>query len=93
MLLTTLAYLGIAALAGLMFVNAMNKGPSRDEQMYCTAGVLLSQGLAIYSDFSYVSQLPYHPVVCESPLLWSGGYSSSTGPATPQTLSPKNDTA
>jgi len=62
-LLTVLAYLGIAALAGLLFVNAMNKEASRDEQMYCTAGVLLSRGQAIYKDFSYVSQLPYHPAL------------------------------
>ncbi len=62
-LITTLATLGIAALAGLLFINAMNKGPSRDEQMYCTAGVLMAQGQTIYKDFSYVSQLPYHPAL------------------------------
>lgn len=62
-LITTLATLGIAVLAGLLFVNAMNKGPSRDEQMYCTAGVLMGQGQAIYKDFSYVSQWPYHPAL------------------------------
>lgn len=62
-LITALACLGIATLAGLLFVNAMNKGPSRDEQMYCTAGVLMSQGQSIYRDFSYVSQLPYHPAL------------------------------
>ena len=59
----TLAYLGIAVLAGLLFINAMNKGTSRDEQMYCTAGVLMAQGQTIYKDFSYVSQLPYHPAL------------------------------
>ncbi len=31
--------------------------------MYCTAGVLLSQGQSIYRDFSYPSQLPYHPLL------------------------------
>ncbi len=61
--MNALAYLGVAGLAWLLFINAMNKGPSRDEQMYCTAGVLLAQGQAIYKDFSYVSQLPYHPAV------------------------------
>jgi len=62
-LITTLAYFGIAVLAGLLFINAMNKGPSRDEQMYCTAGALMAQGQAIYKDFSYVSQWPYHPAL------------------------------
>jgi len=62
-LLEALAYLGVAGLAWLLFINAMNKGPSRDEQMYCTAGVLLTQQQAIYKDFSYVSQLPYHPAL------------------------------
>jgi 4-amino-4-deoxy-L-arabinose transferase-like glycosyltransferase len=62
-LLEALAYLGVAGLAWLLFINAMNKGPSRDEQMYCTAGVLLAQEQAIYKDFSYVSQLPYHPAL------------------------------
>lgn len=63
LLLTILAYLTVAVLAGLLFVNVMNKAPSRDEQMYCTAGVLMSQGEAVYRDFSYVSQLPYHPAL------------------------------
>jgi 4-amino-4-deoxy-L-arabinose transferase-like glycosyltransferase len=31
--------------------------------MYCTAGVLLGQGQMIYRDFSYPSQLPYHPLL------------------------------
>ena len=41
----------------------MTKDAGRDEQMYCTAGVLLARGQAIYRDFSYPSQLPYHPVL------------------------------
>ncbi len=41
----------------------MTKEVSRDEQMYCTAGVLLGQGQMIYRDFSYPSQLPYHPLL------------------------------
>jgi hypothetical protein len=31
--------------------------------MYCTAGALLAQGQMIYRDFSYPSQLPYHPLL------------------------------
>jgi 4-amino-4-deoxy-L-arabinose transferase-like glycosyltransferase len=41
----------------------MTKEVSRDEQMYSTAGVLLGQGQMIYRDFSYPSQLPYHPLL------------------------------
>ncbi|MBN1807366.1 MAG: hypothetical protein JW837_19120 [Sedimentisphaerales bacterium] len=42
----------------------MSKPLARDEQMYCTAGVLLAQGKMIYRDFSYAAQLPYHPLLC-----------------------------
>ena len=35
-----------------------------DEQMYCTGGYQLSKGLMIYRDFPYVTQLPYHPLLC-----------------------------
>jgi len=41
----------------------MTKPLGRDEQMYCTGGVLLAQGKMIYRDFSYVAQLPYHPLL------------------------------
>jgi hypothetical protein len=41
----------------------MTKSPGRDEQMYCTAGVLVSSGQLPYRDFSYPSQLPYHPLI------------------------------
>lgn len=41
----------------------MTKSLGRDEQMYCTAGVLLAQGKTIYRDFSYLSQMPYHPLL------------------------------
>jgi hypothetical protein len=41
----------------------MTKSLGRDEQMYCTAGVLLAQGKTIYRDFSYPSQMPYHPLL------------------------------
>lgn len=56
--LVTLVVLGAALLA-----NSMTKDLGRDEQMYCTAGVLLGQGQMIYRDFSYPSQLPYHPLL------------------------------
>ena len=46
-----------------IFANSMMKAPGRDEQMYCTGGALLSQGKMIYRDFSYVAQLPYHPLL------------------------------
>ncbi len=51
----------ILGASALLFANGMSKPPTRDEHMYCTAGVLMTQGEAIYRDFSYVSQLPYHP--------------------------------
>jgi len=50
-------------LAAALLANSMTKEVSRDEQMYCTAGVLLGQGQMIYRDFSYPSQLPYHPLL------------------------------
>ena len=57
-LVAATAMLGLA-----MFANAMTKPLGRDEHMYCTAGVLLAQGQMIYRDFSYVAQLPYHPLI------------------------------
>jgi len=47
-----------------MVGNSMTKPVGRDEQMYCTAGVLLAQGHLPYLDFSYAAQLPYHPLLC-----------------------------
>ncbi len=41
----------------------MTKPLGRDEQVYCTAGILLAQGKMIYRDFSYPSQMPYHPLL------------------------------
>ncbi len=32
--------------------------------MYCTAGALMNEGKTIYKDFSYVAQMPYHPLLC-----------------------------
>jgi len=46
-----------------ILANSVTKEVSRDEQMYCTAGVLLARGHMIYRDFSYPSQLPYHPLL------------------------------
>lgn len=42
----------------------MTKPVGRDEHMYCTGAVLLAQGKMIYRDFSYVAQMPYHPLIC-----------------------------
>jgi len=47
----------------LILAGSMTKPVSRDEQMYCTAGALLSQGHLLYRDFPYPSQLPYHPAL------------------------------
>lgn len=61
----------VVVLAGLslaIVANSMTKPVGRDEQMYCTGGVLLAQGKMIYRDFSYPAQLPYHP------LLYAGLY-------------------
>ncbi len=58
-----LALLAIVVLGAALLANSMTKEISRDEQMYCTAGVLLGQGHALYRDFSYPSQLPYHPLL------------------------------
>jgi hypothetical protein len=46
-----------------MFAHSMSKAMSSDEQMYCTGGYLISKGLMPYRDFSYVAQLPYHPLL------------------------------
>ena len=59
LLVLTLTVLVIAAVA-----NSMTKPLGHDEQMYCTGAVLLAQGKMIYRDFSYVSQMPYHPLLC-----------------------------
>jgi hypothetical protein len=58
-----LAVTAVVILAAAFLANSMTKEVSRDEQMYCTAGVLLAQGKVIYRDFSYASQLPYHPLL------------------------------
>jgi hypothetical protein len=53
----------LVSLSFAIFANGMTKPLSRDEQMYCAGGVLLAQGKMIYRDFSYVAQLPYHPLL------------------------------
>lgn len=49
--------------AGIM-ANSMTKPLARDEQMYCAGAALTAKGQMIYRDFSYVSQMPYHPLLC-----------------------------
>jgi len=63
----TLVFLSLAIVG-----NSMSKSVGRDEQMYCTAGVLISQGKMIYRDFSYVAQLPYHPLLLAAVYRISG---------------------
>ena len=57
------AFIVLAALSLVILGNSMTKPVGRDEHMYCTAGVLMAQGRAIYRDFSYPTQLPYHPLL------------------------------
>ncbi|UCC98338.1 MAG: hypothetical protein JSW66_00295 [Phycisphaerales bacterium] len=62
----TITIIGITiliALSVIILANSMTKELGRDEHMYCTGGVLLAQGKVIYRDFSYPSQLPYHPML------------------------------
>jgi len=60
----TAVILIIIVLSLSFFANSMTHPVHRNEQMHCTAGVLLSQGEMIYRDFSYVGQLPYYPLFC-----------------------------
>lgn len=53
----------ITVVSVAFLANSMLKPLSRDEHMYCTAGALVAQGKAIYQDFAYPSQLPYHPLL------------------------------
>ncbi len=57
------AVLILAVLSLAVLANSMTKPVGHDEQMYCTAGALLAQGKMIYRDFSYVAQMPYHPLL------------------------------
>lgn len=63
-LINILIVLLLIIISASVFANSMTKPLSRDEHMYCTAGVLMAQGKTIYKDFSYVAQLPYHPLLC-----------------------------
>jgi len=58
-----LAVLTLIVLSLAILANSMTKPLGRDEQMYCTGGVLLAQGKMIYRDFSYIAQMPYHPLL------------------------------
>ena len=53
----------VVLLMAALLANSMTKEVGRDEQMYCTAGVLLSEGELPYRDFAYPSQMPYHPLL------------------------------
>jgi hypothetical protein len=58
------AVLILTTLSLAILANSMTKAVGRDEQVYCTAGALLADGKMIYRDFSYVAQMPYHPLLC-----------------------------
>lgn len=58
------AFLTFIVLLIAIFTNSMVKPIGHDEQMYCTAGALIADGKMIYRDFSYVAQMPYHPLLC-----------------------------
>ncbi|MCE5339524.1 MAG: hypothetical protein LLF92_00150 [Planctomycetaceae bacterium] len=63
-LMLLFAVVVLAFLSLYLFAASMSKAMSSDEQMYCTGGYLISKGLMIYRDFSYATQLPYHPLLC-----------------------------
>jgi hypothetical protein len=56
--------LAVAVLFLAILANSMTKPLGRDENMYCTGGVLLAEGKMIWRDFSYVAQMPYHALLC-----------------------------
>jgi len=62
-IVNVMAVLVLVVLSLAILGNSMTKSIGRDEQMYCTAPVLLAQGKMIYRDFSYAAQLPYHPLL------------------------------
>jgi len=62
-LVPPLAAVTITLFCIVILANSMIKDVGRDEQMYCTAGAMLARGDLIYRDFSYPSQLPYHPLL------------------------------
>jgi hypothetical protein len=62
-----LTFIGAVLISAVLLLailaNSMTKPVGHDEQMYCTAGALVAQGKMIYRDFSYVAQMPYHPLL------------------------------
>jgi hypothetical protein len=56
----------IIAAAVILFANGMTKPLGHDEHMYCAAGALTAQGQMLWRDFSYVAQLPVHPLLLGS---------------------------
>ncbi|MBN2588801.1 MAG: hypothetical protein JXA96_02980 [Sedimentisphaerales bacterium] len=61
--ITILAVFIIFILSLATLSNSMSKTIGRDEQMYCTGGYLMAQGEMIYRDYSYIAQMPYHPLL------------------------------
>lgn len=61
--ITILAVFIIFILSLSIFANSMSKTIGRDEHMYCAGGFLMAQGKMIYRDFSYIAQMPYHPLL------------------------------
>jgi len=62
-IINILVFLILIILFSAILANSMTKPLSHDEQMYCTGAVCLAQGKMIYRDFSYPSQMPYHPLL------------------------------
>lgn len=60
----TLICVIIVVSSSILLANSMTRPLEPDEQTYCTAGALLTKGKMIYRDFSYPSQMPYHPLLC-----------------------------
>ena len=61
--ITILAFVVIFILSLAIISNSMIKSIGRDEQMYCTGALLMAQGKMIYRDYSYITQMPYHPLL------------------------------
>ncbi len=61
--ITFFAVLIMLILSLAIISNSMTKPLAHDEEMYCTGGYLMAQGKMIYRDYSYVSQMPYHPLL------------------------------
>ena len=59
-----LVVIAVIAFSLVLFTSSMTKPLGHDEQMHCSGAVLLAQGKMIYRDFSYIAQMPYHPLLC-----------------------------